>query len=290
MGGAKSRKPGKHAYTAYTKAEIDAALTELVEIVLASYLHENPTSAGTKSQRPIELPTPEIVPGTKTESGLDASAYAMIHSECMSEEALSPKARIALRHIRNALVHSGRVPSVRQLMTSMDYKSPRSAALLIEELAKKGFLRRKTDGNLRLLKDLEAGQTARTVQVPLVGSVACGLPLLAEESIEAMIPVSTNLARAGSKYFLLRAKGDSMNKAGINDGDLVLIRQQATASEGDKVVALIDDEATIKEFHREKEVVVLKPQSRNPEHRPIILSKDFHIQGVAVATIPNLEV
>ena len=84
---------------------------------------------------------------------------------------------------------------------------------------------------------------------------------------------------------MLRAFGDSMNKAGINDGDLVLVRQQQTAENGDKVVALIDDEATIKEFHHEGDMIILKPQSTNSKHRPIILTWDFKIQGVVEKVI-----
>ena len=79
-----------------------------------------------------------------------------------------------------------------------------------------------------------------------------------------------------------------MDEAGINEGNLVLVRQQSTADEGDNVVALIDDEATIKEFHRTGNMIVLKPKSSNKEHTPIILTNDFQIQGVVVATIPNL--
>ena len=80
-----------------------------------------------------------------------------------------------------------------------------------------------------------------------------------------------------------------MNEAGINDGDIVLVRQQSVADPGDKVVALIDNEATIKEYHPVKGAIVLKPHSTNQEHKPIILTDDFQIQGVVVATIPNFE-
>lgn len=128
----------------------------------------------------------------------------------------------------------------------------------------------------------------RTVEVPLVGSVACGLPSLAEQDPEAMIEVSTKIARPGHTYFLLRAKGKSMNKSGINDGDLVLVRQQATAKENDKVVALINDSATIKHFHRQGNVVILRPNSTDKkEQKPIVLSDEFLIQGVVFATFPT---
>lgn len=205
----------------------------------------------------------------------------------MGDEQLSIKAREALRHIRNIVMHQGRVPSVRDLMNVMLYKSPRSAMLLLEELEEKSFLEKKKDGGYRLLKDLEESNVARTVTVPLVGIVPCGAPLLAEENIEAWIPVSISLARPGGKYFLLQAQGDSMNEAGIDDGDLILVKQQPTAENGQKVVALIDDEATVKEFQKKGDVVALLPRSSNPKHKPIILEYEFQVQGIVIAAIPK---
>ena len=176
-------------------------------------------------------------------------------------------------------------------MSFLGYKSPRSGALIIDSLIKKDFLKRKPDGEIQFLRDSELNEAnhERTVNVPFVGRVACGLPILAEENIEAMIPVSTKLAYAGSKYFILRAIGDSMNEADIDDGDFVLVRQQQNANDGDIVVALIDDEATIKEFHRKNGAVILKPKSSNKKHQPIILTSNFEIQGIVVKTIPNFE-
>lgn len=195
----------------------------------------------------------------------------------------------AVHQIRNSLMHKGRSPSVRELMTSMGYRSPRSAVLVIDKLIKKGVLRRKPDGAIQFIKNLDDDKTrAQTVNVPLIGSVACGMPILAEENIEGVIPVSVKLAKPPARYFLLKAKGDSMNLKGINDGDLLLIRQQTTAQNNDIVVALIDDAATIKEFHRAGEVVVLKPCSKNKQHQPIVLTKDFQVQGVVVTSIPRI--
>lgn len=205
----------------------------------------------------------------------------------MSEENLSTKAKEALRHIRNFLMQQGKMPSTRELMKEMKYKSPLSPMLLLNELAVNGFLEKKSDGTYLLLKDLHAGESARTVAVPLVGIASCGLPMLAQENIEAMIPVSTALAKPGSKYFLLRAKGDSMNEAGISDGDLMLIKQQAAANNGQYVVALIDDEATVKEYQHKGHFITLLPKSDNKKYQPIILTQDFQIQGVVVATIPK---
>jgi len=128
--------------------------------------------------------------------------------------------------------------------------------------------------------------SAQTVKVPLLGDVACGTPIFAEENIEAFIPVSDKLIKSSYRYFILRASGDSMDDAGINDGDLVLIRQQQIAKNGDKVVALIDDEATIKEFHNNGNMIVLKPRSKNSTHQPIVLTTDFRIQGIVETVIP----
>lgn len=203
---------------------------------------------------------------------------------------LNKKEAETIRHIRNWIMHNGRVPSIRELMNALDYKSPNSVSLLIKSLMEKGVIKKRDSGDLQLVKDLgETSSHARTINVPLVGTVACGTPILAQENIEAMIPVSVNLARPGGKYFLLRADGDSMDKAGINDGDLVLVRQQQTADNGDKVVALIDDKATVKEFRRGKEVITLVPKSTNKKYKPIILTENFQVQGVVVATVPNTE-
>lgn len=194
----------------------------------------------------------------------------------------------ALTYIRNELMH-GRSPSVRDLASALGYKSPRSASLVLERLMANGYLARRSDGRLQLLRTLADDDAhARTVEVPLVGCAPCGTPILAEENVEAMISVSTRLARPPHRYFLLRAIGDSMNEVGIEDGALVLVRQQQAADNGDLVVALIDDEATIKEFCHTDRTVALRPRSTNPVHKPIILTRDFLVQGVVVASLADV--
>lgn len=208
----------------------------------------------------------------------------------MKTKTLKPNESDALRRIRNRFAHHGKAPTVRELMTALGYKSPRSAALIIDSLIRKGFLKKRPDGELQLIRHEEdIVNHARTIDVPLVGTVPCGLPIFAEENIEAFFPVSVSLARPGSRYFLLRTKGDSMDDAGINDGDFVLVRQQPMADNGNLVVALIDNEATIKEFRRTKDAVILRPRSSNPNHQPIILTSDFQIQGIVVKAIPDFE-
>ncbi|MCK4344522.1 MAG: repressor LexA [Bacteroidales bacterium] len=194
----------------------------------------------------------------------------------------------AIRVIRNYLMNHGYIPSVRKLQIELGYKSPRSAAIVIENLVKKGILKKKEDGGLQLILHksvLDSSDRAETIDVPLVGTVLCGTPIFAQENIEAYIPVSVKLAKPSNKYFLLSAKGDSMNEKGINDGDLVLVKQQQTAENGDNVVALIDDEATIKEFLHKGSTIVLQPRSTNRKHQPIILTSDFRIQGIVITSI-----
>lgn len=215
------------------------------------------------------------------------TACMRIVSLCM-RDSLSDSERNALRALRSLVAHEGRFPSVRELMTALGFKSPRSASWLLDRLLARGLLERKKDGSLRLKAEpQDETACATTVNVPLLGQVTCGQPLLAEENVEREIPVSARLARPPYKYFLLRASGDSMDKAGIKNGELVLVRQQSVAQDGDSVVALINDEATIKEFHLTDGALVLQPRSTNAKHRPIVLTTDFQIQGVVVASFPE---
>jgi len=204
----------------------------------------------------------------------------------MESELLTDKELEAFRVIRNSILHKGRAPLVRELMKELRYQSPRSVSYVLEKLEAKGYISRPGRGQIRLKTDLPGSDShAQTVNVPLVGSAPCGTPVFAEENVECTYPVSTALARKPHRYFLLRATGDSMNNKGIQDGNLVLVRQQPTAENGDTVVALIDGQATIKEFHRQSQAVVLKPKSTNKQHQPIILTSDFQILGVVQSTI-----
>ena len=207
----------------------------------------------------------------------------------MSTITLSDKENIALKEIRNSIINFGRCPSLRDLMKTLGYRSPRSASLLVNKLISKGILRRNPSGLLQIVKDFESKSNMQTIDVPLLGVVPCGMPIFAEENIQAMFPVSTKLASPPHKYFLLKAKGDSMNMKGINDGDFILVRKQPMAENGEAIVALVNNEVTIKEFSVSAHAVVLKPRSTNIAHKPIVAGNDFQVQGVVVTVIPNLE-
>lgn len=184
----------------------------------------------------------------------------------------------------NSYVQNRRQPSIKDLQkiaiilgvnvnTLLDFDQNISAKLSNETIAFD-----------QILNEGEAVYTS-TIKIPLLGNVACGIPLLAEQNIDSYISISKELLKSTNNYFILKAIGDSMNEAGINDGDLVLIKQQQIANDNDLVVALIDDEATIKEFHRKQNMIILKPKSRNPSHQPIILTQNFKIQGVVERVI-----
>ena len=133
----------------------------------------------------------------------------------------------------------------------------------------------------------EAKKTQKeTIKVPVLGAVSCGIPKYAEENIEEYVRLPVALFGRG-QFFILRASGDSMIGVGINDGDLVLIRQQDSACEGQIVIALMDDEATLKRYYPEpeKDRVRLHPENEKLED---IFVKDCIIQGVAVRVIKDL--
>ena len=129
------------------------------------------------------------------------------------------------------------------------------------------------------------------INIPLFETVGCGELMYADPNAQEMIPVLKDYMSGGSKYFVLRTKGDSMNKAGINDGDLVLCRKDYHPEIGNKVVALIGDDATIKEFHRENGCVILKPCSTNPVHKPLKFTPndEIKIQGVVIRVLEKKE-
>jgi repressor LexA len=189
--------------------------------------------------------------------------------------------------INDNIVYKGKSPSLRAIAEHLGFKSPRSASILLENLEEKGYIKKTPGGNIVILKGLDGkAHSDRTIELPLLGNIACGIPLLAEENIEAMIPISQKIAKPGADYFILRAEGESMNKV-IKNGDLVVVRQQPVAENGQIVVALIDDKATLKEFQKTKDHIILKPKSTKKEFKDIIMSNDFFVQGVVVSIISN---
>jgi repressor LexA len=209
----------------------------------------------------------------------------------MTSVPLTPKQAKFFRLLLHLRKRKGAPPTIRELQAAGRYRSPRSVTQFLNALEEAGYIAR-SDGarNIRVLRvDPQAApEHTRTVSVPLVGNVAAGTPILAIENIEARIPISERIAKPPHKYFLLRVHGDSMDRAGIADKCLALVRRQETADPGDRVVALVDDEATIKRLKLTSDMAILEPVSSNPAHKPIVVDDEFRVQGVVVATMPDI--
>jgi repressor LexA len=203
-------------------------------------------------------------------------------------EKLTNKEQLVLQQIREFIARSEKM-TIRALQTALGYASPRSISVLVDQLITKGWIYRDSQDQIRISPDFRS-DSHEVRMIPLIGTIACGMPIFADENIETEIPVSTRLVSTAKKYFFLRAQGDSMNQKGIDDGDLVLIEQTSVPQDGQIVAALINDEATLKEFRHEGDLAYLIPHSDNPRHRPIILgdfTDNFSIQGVFVRSFPG---
>lgn len=198
-----------------------------------------------------------------------------------------------LRAIRSYQVHKKDFPGYRKLGKELGYASPQSTAHFIDGLIRKGFITRKQNYEYEIDLDkarpyLENKDEIEIVMIPMVmGSVPCGTAIISEGCIEARYPISKQIVRSADGYFLVRAKGDSMNKAKVNNGDVLLVKTQPTAEDGDMVVALIDGEVTMKQLKKADSYAALMPRSTNPDYKPIIISDNCSIQGVVKAIFPS---
>ncbi|MBN2847727.1 MAG: transcriptional repressor LexA [Coriobacteriia bacterium] len=191
-----------------------------------------------------------------------------------------------LDFIRAEIHRRGFPPSVREIGEAVGLSSSSTVHSHLAALEAKGLLRRDPSKPRALevldYRDTERGIDYENVQaVPLVGQVAAGQPILAAENIEATLPLPASFA--GEETFILRVKGESMIEAGILDGDFVVVRQQQTASNGDIVVAMLDDEATVKRFYREGARVRLQPENASMDPIYADGDTDFAILGKVVA-------
>lgn len=195
---------------------------------------------------------------------------------------LSPKDQSILAFLQEYLRNHDESPTLEEIKSQFGYKSLTSVQRSIISLENAGYIKRTPQKRGIQLVD----SNDSTFNVPIVGAAACGRPILAVENVQGFVPTDTSLLHGNKNdYFYLEAQGDSMNLAGIDNGDLVLIKKQPTAENGDKVVALIDDSATIKVLQRGEDYVALVPKSRNSAHKPIILREDFSVQGKVVKVI-----
>ena len=188
-----------------------------------------------------------------------------------------------LEYMKNEILNRGFPPSVREICEAVHLKSTSSVHSHLETLEKNGYIRRDptkpraieiVDDNFNLVR-------RETVNVPIIGKVSAGLPLLAVENIDGYFPIPSEYM-PNNKTFMLVVQGDSMINAGIFNGDYVIVEQQQTAENGQKVVALVEDSATVKTFYKEDGHIRLQPENDTME--PIIVEQDqfFQILGKVI--------
>ena len=202
-------------------------------------------------------------------------------------EELTRRQQEVLTGIRLIFAETGYPPTVRELGNRLGLRSSCTVQRHLEALERKGFIRRnptkaRTIEIMRGLKPVsKSAADGGLMSLPIVGTVTAGQPILAVENIEDSLALPRTLLPDG-ECFVLRVKGDSMINAGLFDGDLAVVKKQESANNGDIVVALLDDEATVKRFFRENDHIRLQPE--NPTLQPIIVD-DVAVLGRVVLSV-----
>lgn len=193
----------------------------------------------------------------------------------MDDSKITDKQMKVLEYVKEKIKKDGYAPSVREICQALGFKSTSTVHGYLARLQKKGLIQKAAlkPRTIRITDEEDSNQTSfysskEMVDVPIVGKVTAGMPILAVENVEDSFPLPVDFV-GNSESFMLRVRGDSMIEAGILDGDLVLVKKQNTAENGDIVVALIEDEATVKTFFKEKDHIRLQPQ--NSFMQPIIV-------------------
>lgn len=177
---------------------------------------------------------------------------------------------------------NGFIPSYREMLKAGEYTSTGTIKRHLELLEREGLIT-VSRGKNRAIELIDEKKSAPSINVPLVGNVAAGSPILAIENIEGFYPLPQDLFGNNNSMFMLRICGDSMIDAGIFDGDLIIVRQQSDANNGDIVVACIEDSATVKTFYKEDNYIRLHPE--NSALEDIIVNDELLILGVVVGSI-----
>ncbi len=180
----------------------------------------------------------------------------------MAKGSISTKQQEILDYIKAEILEKGYPPTVREICEAVHLKSTSSVHAHLETLEKNGYIRRDPTHprTIEIMDDMFNLTRREVVNVPVVGQVAAGEPILAEQNINNYFPIPAEYM-PNVQTFMLRVKGESMVNVGIYDGDMVLVEQQNTARDGDIVVALIEDSATVKTFYREADRIRLQPEN-----------------------------
>jgi len=189
---------------------------------------------------------------------------------------LTAKQKLVFDVLKEKL-QTGVPPSFREICASTGIKSTSTIYQILEQLEEKGYISR--DAKCSRAIRIEGQQNVQ--HIPLVGKVTAGLPILAHEQIEDYLPVSASMAR-GKDLFALRVTGDSMIGAGIFDGDIVISEKTNLARDGEIVIAMLDEEATVKRYYRDARAIRLIAE--NPNYEPIV-SRDIVVLGRVIASM-----
>lgn len=190
----------------------------------------------------------------------------------MIQGKITGKQEEILAYIKETILRKGYPPAVREICEAVKLKSTSSVHSHLEQLEKNGYIRRDPTKprTIEIMDDYFNLARREVVNVPLIGTVAAGVPILAQENIENYFPIPVEML-PNKEIFMLHVKGDSMIDAGILSGDQILVEQTSTAKNGDKVVALLDDSATVKTFYKEHGHFRLQPENASME--PIIVDE-----------------
>ncbi len=196
-----------------------------------------------------------------------------------------------LEYIKKYSKENRMPPTVREIGNHFEISSTNGVRSILAALIKKGYINRspRLSRGIEVIsngqEDNQAEQPSNTIEVPIVGRVAAGTPILAVQNLEGTVTIDRDFLACRSDVFALRVKGDSMINAGIFDGDLIFARQQKTAERGEIIVAQVDNEDTVKYYHPLADHVELRPA--NPRYRPIIVKKDkdFTIAGKLIGVM-----
>jgi len=201
-------------------------------------------------------------------------------SKKATEKTLTAKQQLVLDFLKTTIRKKGYPPTVREICDAVGLSSTSTVHAHMETLERKGFIRRAPAKNrsTEILEQNFYKHNREMVNVPIIGRVAAGVPIFAQENIEDTFPIPVDHIK-NSTCFMLHVKGDSMIDEGILDGDLVLVRQQHDATDGDIVIALLEDSATMKTFSREGEYIKLSPA--NEEYEPIVV-RECDVQGKVI--------
>ena len=207
---------------------------------------------------------------------------------------LTNRQHTVLNTIRAWIKERGYPPTIRELGKALGIRSLRGVTTHLDAIAKKGFLKREPRARSISLMDLLM-PFEQALRVPVVGRVRAGTPVLAEEYVEGHVVVDGSWIGASGaqtpdapQHFALKVKGDSMINAGILEGDHVIVRQQSTAESGDIVVALLNDEATVKRFLKTGDQIALQPEHPTMETLPVTAAHSLIILGKVVAVFRKL--